>query len=114
MGEFFNGWRRKAGCTLLVMAIVAVWLPSHLMHNGPLVVDHEYDPDIEPLVFRFRSNGLCFIKYHYYDGSTPPPPTELFHIWYSAMLLPVWLISAYLILESAADRKAAKPTQKSP
>jgi hypothetical protein len=119
MREFFHGWRRKAGCGLLVVtcALAALWVRSLAMYDA---IEFDFS-DARHTVFSFRGHGHWLRKDNT-SGPSPrfsseaylreaeqtiamnrlsynrmPVPVE-YSIPYCAVVMPLTLISAVLIL----------------
>jgi len=150
MGEFFNGWRRKTGCVLLVMAalLTGAWLRSYVFLDEisfhMLGTSGDIDSERGKLAYirssLQSSSTVARYSHELKDldrGSTwlsvydSPATTHwrweyggfLFcestnhhsRVWaipYWSFVLPISLLSAYLILWPG-KRKAAQPTQNS-
>ena len=156
MGEFFKGWRRKAGLVTLAMAVVLMvgWMRSYVFHDElllffrmsyyELVSDQgqfccecrtglEYPTDIRWESFEIRGSGIDdlddhlnrfetsqwnFMGFRFAKGRAPLAVSQLgtvliegpFHflvIPYWSLVLPLTLLSAWLILVKPRKAKAA-------
>jgi hypothetical protein len=117
MLEFFKPWRRKLGCITLVMAcaFMAGWV------RGQLVVTQLFSVRATSDDFAFYQsaltrNGLIFCKR---IGSNHVVDYEWYHtIPYWSVVLPLTILSAYLLLSKPRPPKPAtlveSPTQAPP
>jgi hypothetical protein len=122
MREFFHGWRRKAGVASLVMAcaVTSLWIRSqaNLDVVWLRVLGQQFAVNTSPgqlLMFRLdtahfddvlwfsmetrSAEGVAIIKsIDHLNGQHPEPGTHYLRIWYWSIVLPLTLLSAYLIL----------------
>lgn len=112
MREFFCGWRRKAGCVTLVMALI--------LFGGWMRSGQGFDQ------FWFQTQSTCYFvessdggirAFWVYERRRTRPygwRTELIHetrsdrtyVRYSPLVLTLTAVSAYLILWKPRQRKA--------
>lgn len=71
MREFFNGWRRKAGVVLLVMACAEMggWIRSNIACDEIYVRNSQ--GDVRSLA---SASGWLHCSLLSYEGDHPPPP----------------------------------------
>ena len=118
MGAFFHGWRRKAGCITLAMALLlmALWLRSNLLFDQVLLRGN-----------LFISNGGCFVwdwqgwggpdsDFTHWSSDTASPFSEAWSFVpggvrfpYWAVVIPLTLLAACLILWKPATAKPTTP-----
>ena len=150
VGEFFNGWQRKAGLALLVMALLVLsgwyrshrfkdvisiysddntvhwlvsstdelrWIRLHSFHHAPIGTSRNcwrtYPVTPSPLN---RFAGLHthwhwgMVGFHFGEFDSGSPPIDRRGVWivpYWALVLPLTLLSACLILVKPQKAKAA-------
>jgi len=122
MGEFFNGWRRKAGCFLLVMAalLTGAWIRSFVVQDTVLIRNYCVGsdrgwiwwlemPDMDQWKWGSQTidsdwNDETGINWHF--------GIRYCAIRYWSIAVPLSLLSGFLILRPV-KRKPAKPTQNS-
>ena len=126
MREFFHGWRRKAGCFTLTMALAlsSMWLRSSFVFDILDITPSEQRCQIASacgMIFAavwhednpsYRRNGWQRIEL---SGLNDPEATiEValyswqnfdWHIPYRSLILPLTLLSAYLILWKPRKRE---------
>ena len=117
MGEFFRGWRRKAGLVSLAMAclLMATWFRSHVVTPQTAFLG-TCPESIEFLGFEiisdngslelFDTNGFEEIHFQLPSGQTIMteqnlPLLEVPYLW---LVLPLSLLSAWLILAKPRKR----------
>lgn len=113
MHAFFHGWRRKAAVVTLVLAcaVFAMWMRSYCIHDRFCTIESN-DVDIifdstngaivaQRLTLTKGVVGLSFLR----------TTEDLGKIHYSAVVLPLNLLSAYLLLAPVRKRPptASKP-----
>ena len=114
MREFFHGWRRKMGCVALVTACALTfeWLRS--LADGPeseqLLLPQFNSGKYHFSAWKVASDIVCTIDQSPVGTGTSITVSE-FAIPFCALVLPLTLLSAYLILYPG-KRKVAQPTQK--
>lgn len=112
MREFFHGWRRKAGCVTLVMALVftAGWIRGLVIKNETLrftFAGHQHLVFLRGGVLDWRS---CAIDYDPTKGWVMldiDRYAERLLFPYDITSIPLTLLSAYLIFW----KPRSKPTQ---
>ena len=117
MGEFFRGWRRKAGLVSLATAclLMATWFRNHVVTPQTAFLG-TYPESIEFLGFEiisdngslelFDTNGFEEIHFQLPSGQTIMteqnlPLLEVPYLW---LVLPLSLLSAWLILAKPRKR----------
>ncbi|MEI8383777.1 MAG: hypothetical protein WCJ09_26925 [Planctomycetota bacterium] len=134
MGDFFHGWRRKAGCVTLVMAcvVMAMWVRSHNMVDGitfsigdrhhaigsmqhgiawfgwDLIHKDEWgfqSHSVDELGFQSMSLSMIVEEWNRSAQKAEANPNA-WAIRYWSIVLPLTLLSAYLILWKPRKRKA--------
>lgn len=127
MPEFFRGWRRKVGCVALVMAcLVAIaWIRSMA------VADHIYVRFDRQHEIRSRQQTFLWVSWRAYIGNVKPTSwvtvdasqpqienemldAELWELPYSALFVPLTLLSAVLLLWRQRKRSQTSPVVQSP
>jgi hypothetical protein len=112
MGEFFNGWRRKVGCVTLVMTMLltAAWVRScwhqdllWIQTNEASYFAYSTDAAIVPWWHSDRrfANRCGWVTV---EIRLPRQSGEGVEYW--LLVLPLALLSAYLILWKPRKRKA--------
>lgn len=113
MREFFRCWRRKAGVVTLVMAfgLYCLWLRSQFIIDklqiGLLILtsqDGIMTSDLESIYG--RPFDLEWYTYEPEDVPTPSPIARKFSHW--TCILPLTVLSAYLILWKPRKRTGAE------
>ncbi len=106
MGEFFKGWRRKAGLVTLAMALLltVAWMRSCV--TSDVIISHSQMPSTS---FESCDGGLCCFQWT--DTSTAAQHRTsrqtLYFIPYWSLVLPLTLLSAWLLLVKPRKAKAA-------
>ncbi len=126
MREFFGGWRRKVGCVTLVMAVLftASWVRSYFSHDGvafPMFA-RKHTVHARKAEIRVLSHDPLGRAGAYawsdaiapdveLDFGTLPDSYRATHRTYAhwALVLPLTLLSAYLILWKPRPPPPAKP-----
>jgi hypothetical protein len=116
MHTFFYDWRRKAGVITLVIACVlmGLWMRSIDVHDELWIGRHWFEskrgeldwrlfPLANPLEWRFHriEPGPIGLVWKY----SGPSYQEIVHISYCFIVLPLTLLSAYLILWKPRKRE---------
>ena len=124
MREFFHGWRRKAGCVLLVMAcgLATSWVRSWTIEDSiDFMLGHRQQritSDKERLLW----GAWDFTESGTYGWSSKPHPElsgggfvifnsqrpSFWTISHWTVVLPLTLLSAYLILWKPRKQKSAR------
>ena len=135
MCEFFNGWRRRAGCALLVMALglAVLWLRSNIVadlivfttgdcNQGVLsfegyilwrVLPHQGEPRHTWVTLSADETRFITALSETEESPSQGNRSEgALVLYYWLLIPPLTLLSAYLILYPG-KRKAAQPTQNS-
>lgn len=102
MREFFNDWRRKAGCVALVMACVVagMWLRSQFYYDGVISWDNEVEDTV------YSTNGSL----HWSSVTREDLTIRTFRsLPYWSIVLPLTLLSAYLLLWKPRPKPKGKP-----
>lgn len=109
VSEFFKGWRRKAGLvTLAVACLLTVGWMRSLMRIDEIVLASHGD---EGFLISSHDQGLWLVRYiwfgrgHIYDQSIQFVPDWL-------LILPLTLLSAWLILWEPRPAKSAKESSR--
>src|SRR5258708_39591168 len=113
MRTFFHGWRRKAGCVLLTTSIglTAVWARGHI---DPKSISfqigerkHSLTTNTGRLVWASwdKVEGLSLLEEH--RGSLPNDRERV--IYFQNLVLPLTLLSAYLLLVPSRNRQSKSP-----
>ena len=130
MGNFFNGWRRKAGCVALVTACVLMiaWLRSLLIFDQFVIFDNnEFGPcgliisQSGSLYFQetshtfgrmpfYRSDkvGRSVSAFGFLNGFTGASCVGV-NYWY--IVLPMSVLSAYLLLRNPRKQNQKVPSR---
>ena len=104
MGEFFRGWRRKAGLATLAMALLlmAGWMRSYM--NQEYVYVHRTPSHYKIISYdgrlRWVRDEMSYRQY------------ELWSVPYWSLVLPLTLLSAWLILIKPRPAKSAKESNR--
>ncbi len=136
MGEFFRGWRRKAGLVTLAMALLlmAGWLRSYVIQDVlsinenrtlRLIVSfnghfnsfngHLNWERLTPSVF-LPTSSMPVVRWRSFPFNNPAvwrnSRALLWTVPYWAFVLPLTLLSAWLILIKPRPAKAAKESKR--
>ena len=107
MCDFFHGWRRKAGCVALLIATIVTfaWKRSWMV---PEVVHSYWCRDyVDFIAFRSENGNIRCVRSSWDSGEETRK--EEWRIPYSAVAIPLTLLSAYLILWPG--KRKPKPPQ---
>ena len=111
VGEFFKGWRRKAGLVTLAMACVlaVAWMRSYVIEDRIVLsttpgASGQHAPGAANMIA--SRQGKLWL-YHWMAAGL-----EEFAVPYWSLVLPLTLLSAWLIL--AKPRKAKAATGSTP
>ncbi len=122
VGEFFKGWRRKAGLVTLAMACVLMvgWMRSYLIidavslgavkqgqslmsKGGRLGLTDQWFYDKDQLYWKSFTIAQARIMFPIHGG----PDIRFWVVPYWSLVLPLTLLSAWLILAKPRKAKAA-------
>ena len=111
MGDFFHGWRRKAGCiTLLVACIFGTgWVRSfHINDQFPFPSQNH----TTFLLFVSKAGRLVGLYVAIVKRGSPNVVSEdtVYDIPYWSIVIPLTLLSAYLLISKPRKLKSG-PTQ---
>jgi hypothetical protein len=124
MSEFFRGWRRKTGVLMFVVAcmLIVEWAKTRV--NADYVT---YEMQRGGTVIKSSGGRLSvsaiilgeFEKYPIWRWTSAPPTAEILRqlgrrsveISYAALVIPMTLFSAYLLLSKPRPRKPTEATK---
>jgi hypothetical protein len=108
--EFFKDRRRMDGCTLLLLACVFMsgWVRS-LVLKDEFVIGGE-GPDATSLV-RSQDQAIRFV-YRVWSRTTGVHEEEMYYVPHVAIVLPLTLVSGYLLLIKPRAAKSAKESNR--
>ncbi|MDB5347599.1 MAG: hypothetical protein JWP89_5976 [Schlesneria sp.] len=112
MWAIFHGWRRKAGVATLVMAcaLSSLWVRSLAM---PVETGYEFRTELRTSYIQIQ---LECAEHHDEESNEPYTVFEnifRFAVPYSAMTIPLMLLSAYLIIWKPRKQKTSAPPANS-
>lgn len=117
--EFFDGWRRKTGCVTLMMALLlmALWVRSDLLVDHVFVRGNVFSSNGGCLVWDWQSWGLPEANITAWQTDKASPFDEDWYVGrngvrfpYWAVVVPLTILSADLILRKPATAKPTAPT----
>lgn len=105
MNEFFSGGRRTNGCALLVLACVFMvgWLRSFVLRDE-ILIQSEGD---ETHLIRSHDQAIRYV-YHVWSVNGPVRDEEVLVIPYAAIVPPLSLLSAWLLLRKPRNTTPQK------
>jgi hypothetical protein len=131
MHTFFSGWRRKVGCVTLVMACVLTGLrtrssfavdhiaftlgrKTHLAGSMPGRMIWESSEDVPRSILNWGTTDAYGYGYfspmsQYAPPGKSPFTSRLTELRYEGLILPLTLLSAYLILRKPRKMVGAQP-----
>jgi len=109
MLAFFHGWRRKMGVATLVFGCVfmALWVRSYAVFDS-----YEYRSNTH-----LDSNAgalSCVTDLYRYQLATRPSPIVHWNIPYWSIVLPLTLLSAYLLLSKPRSKSNQSDDAQNP
>lgn len=114
--EFFHGWRRKAGCVTLMLAVLlmALWIRSDILFDQIAFDGNLFISNSGCLAWDWQAWRGCDADLTDWHSEKASPFDEAWYFGrdgvrfpYWALVVPLTLVSAYLIFRKPATTNAA-------